>query len=182
MLIDSRKLEITVQSGKFTIDADDISKIVGYNWRVFKIGNTHYVKAFEYSAGKPRNTYYIHRIIMGLGKEKDGIVVDHIDGNGLNNSKENLRTLDRGQNCARSVNRKNKDFKGLNLRGSSYYVYVQHLGKKYHVGKFEDKIIAAMAYDKAAIDLLGDLAVLNLPDLVCEHENLKLRDYRSETT
>lgn len=178
MIVEGNKLEITVESGKFIIDAEDISKILSYNWRVTQIGNTKYVKSFQYRSGKPIFTYYIHRMILGIGKEEER-VVDHIDGNGLNNSKSNLRIVTRSENCARSINRKDKSFRGVIKRGSIYYSYIQYKGKKLHVGKFSDEVCAAMAYDKASIELNGVMAVLNLPDLISEHKNLILRDFKN---
>lgn len=47
---------------------------------------------------KQTRTIYLHRFIVGL-EYGDGLVIDHIDGNKLNNTKENLRVLSPGENC-----------------------------------------------------------------------------------
>lgn len=169
-------LKISIAHGCFYIDPCDVSKIIGFNWRIFKIGNTSYVKSFKYSGGKPKETYYLHRLIMGVSKDTD-MVVDHIDGNGLNNRKSNLRLLKRGQNATRQVNRERNGIMGVEKSGNLFFVRIKHDGKRYYIGKFNDEVMAGMAYDKAAIYFRGDLAILNFPDLVDQHSELVLRDF-----
>ncbi len=56
-------------------------------------------------------------------------------------------------------------YKGVSLfgRDSKWKAQIQVDGKKRHLGYFDDKIEAAKAYDRAALELHGEFAVLNFP-------------------
>ena len=79
--------------GKFKvqIDAEDLSLVQGYNWRIADCSRHNtvklYARAMVWNKGKSR-TYYMHRVLMG---EPQGMVVDHIDNDGLNNKRSNLQ-------------------------------------------------------------------------------------------
>jgi hypothetical protein len=73
------------------IDSEDDEKVSQYKWCLKKGKNTNYA-----ISGKER--VFIHRLIMGLQVE-DERVVDHIDGNGLNNRKSNLKVTSHLENC-----------------------------------------------------------------------------------
>jgi hypothetical protein len=75
------------------IDDEDEEKLKGLNITLNHTSNRHtkYAKAVIYKNCKYVKTINIHRLIMGLGDYKnDKRVIHHIDGNGLNNKKENL--------------------------------------------------------------------------------------------
>lgn len=72
------------------IDEEDMERVSQYKWSICKQGNTTYSKTH-----KGGNVMWLHRFIMGLGDYKDDKrIVDHKDGNGLNNKKENLVICD----------------------------------------------------------------------------------------
>ena len=71
------------------IDDEDYEKVKQYKWCVYKTYNTFYSIRHIRIDGKG-TTQSLHRFIMGLEKG-DKRVIDHLDGNGLNNQKANLR-------------------------------------------------------------------------------------------
>lgn len=107
----------------------------------------------------------MHRIILGLTGRYP--IVDHVDGNGLNNRKSNLRKASYSQNQQNSKkpNRGNGNkYKGAFRKGGSkYYSSIILNGKSYKLGVHETEIEAAQAYDRKAIELFGEFARLNFP-------------------
>jgi hypothetical protein len=97
----------------------------------------------------------------------EGMVVDHINGNGLNNRRSNMRNCTRAQN---SANRRPKrgaasPYKGVFPRpDGKFEASICHDGRKQYLGRFENEIEAARAYDKKAKELHGEFAYLNFPD------------------
>ena len=79
------------------VDEDDFDKISKYKWSQ-KIKNEHSTTYATSAFGSTHNKLhkmYLHRFIMGLGDYKDDKrVINHIDGNGLNNKKSNLEICD----------------------------------------------------------------------------------------
>jgi len=110
----------------------------------------------------------MHRLIM---KTPDNMEVDHIDHNGLNNQKSNLR------NCTHSQNHMNKRPHGrskyLGVSWASdrnkWIVYIQRRVKgspyeriQLYREQFDSEIDAALAYNKKASELFGEFAHLNI--------------------
>lgn len=110
----------------------------------------------------------MHRLIMKCGPDD---VVDHIDGNGLNNQKSNLRLCTKQQNAQ---NRKKKNtnisgYKGVRRtpgikQGSRCWTANIHdpiKKKNIIIGSYYTKEDAAIAYNEMAIKLFGEYALLN---------------------
>jgi len=110
-------------------------------------------------------TVLMHRLIMNTPKGK---VVDHVDGNRLNNCRANMRNCTPGENrCNQakhigSVSR----YKGVFYleRTGRYYAKIRQRGKEYWLGCFDDEVEAARAYDRKAVELFGEFARLNFPE------------------
>ena len=106
---------------------------------------------------------FLHHLIMG--KPINKMEVDHIDRNGLNNQKLNLRIATHSQNNMNkpSYNNVTSKYKGVHWfkRDKKWVVQIGINGKHYHVGKFDNEIDAAKAYNKKAIELHGEFAYLN---------------------
>jgi len=156
-----KKIKLT--QGKFTLvddeDYDDLSK---HNWYVQKSRNTFYAaRRVKNSNGNPRLAL-MHREIMGspFGKK-----IDHIDEDGLNNQKQNLRI------CTNSQNQMNRGKTKVNTSGYKG-VFWHELAKKWraqisinneriYLGLFDDVSEAAKAYNEAAVKFHGEFARLN---------------------
>lgn len=104
----------------------------------------------------------MHRMIM---RPRRGQLVDHIDGNGLNNRRCNLRVCNYQQNAANTGPRGGTSrFVGVRRRGDKWEAGVQCRGKYYHLGTFATEIEAAKARDRKAYELWGPYAYLNFPE------------------
>lgn len=106
----------------------------------------------------PTSVLYMHRLLMNAPK---GIVVDHINGDGFDNRKGNLRLCTHGQNIANSKISKNSKtgYKGVSFHEaeSKYNCFIQRTW----IGYFDNPRHAAIAYDLWAKDLFGEFANTN---------------------
>jgi len=151
---------IPLTQGKFAIvDADDYHRLVNYEWRCSMDGDSFY--AFRRQGRKARKIL-MHRQIMRAPK---GLVVDHIDRNGLNNRKSNLRLCTPAQNARnRGPNRNSSSrYKGVSWKKdcNKWYVRIKYEGRSVYLGRYDDETEAATAYDRKAQELFGEFAYLN---------------------
>lgn len=151
---------IPLTQGKFAIvDADDYEWLAKYKWNCQNNKGGFY--AFRSEGHK---MIAMHREII---RAPEGLLVDHIDGNGLNNRKSNLRLCTHSQNTYnRRPNRNcSSRYKGISFHKMSkkWEVAICCKGKREHLGRFDDEVKAALAYDRKAKQLFGEFAYLNFP-------------------
>ena len=152
-----------VKVGEYTavIDDQDLALIEkAKNWSPVRSGR--HVYAIGYVGGK---TVYMHRAIISAPK---GMVVDHINGDSLDNRRENLRLCTHSQNLMNrgKTNANKSGYKGvrkislLNKRtGKKYEYWVARItasGRVIDLGTFADPKEASEAYMEAAKKLHGD--------------------------
>ena len=149
---------IAVGQGLFaTVDAADYQKLRKYKWYAHRHGRTVY--AVCHDKGK---VIYMHRMIL---RPRKGYLVDHIDGNGLNNRRCNLRVCTPAQNranarpCAGSSR-----FVGVYRHGDKWRAAIRYRGEYFYLGLFDDEVEAAQARDRKAYALHGERAYLNFPE------------------
>jgi len=144
-----------------TIDAADYDQVRKYRWRAIRNGRKVYA-----ATRKNGRTVYMHRMLM---RPRKGYVVDHIDGNGLNNRRCNLRVCTPAQNLANKAPLGGTSrFVGVYRYRDKWVAHVVCQGKHYYVGAFADEVEAAKARDRKAYELHGEYAYLNFPeDLAC---------------
>lgn len=105
----------------------------------------------------------LHRYIMGVVDNPD-VVVDHIDGNGLNNQRSNLRICTQQQNTFNQPSRGGSSiYRGVSWekRRKNWISEIYLNGKKKYLGSFKTQEKAAEAYNKAAELYYGSFARLN---------------------
>jgi hypothetical protein len=146
------------------VDIDDFCKLIRYKWYAFYNRYTYYAVRPAYFNGFAC-LVRMHRFIMKAPRDK---VVDHIDLNGLNNCKYNLRNVTRAENALnnrRGFNSPTSKYKGVfyDKRRGKFRAVLSIDGKRKHLGYFENEIDAARAYDKAAKEHRKEFAVLNFP-------------------
>jgi len=93
-------------------------------------------------------------------------ITDHVNGNGLDNRRANLRPATRSQNGAnrRKVVKTASSFKGVTRYAvTRWRAYITKDQARIHLGVFESELSAASAYDCAARELFGEYAALNFP-------------------
>lgn len=139
------------------IDAADYPEISKYRWYA------KYEDRNIYAMGLKNGRWvYMHRVIV---RPRRGYVVDHKDGNGLNNCRDNLRACTQRQN---QVNRRSyrgvSRFVGVYRCGNKWKAGIGYRGKMYYLGVFDDEVQAAKARDRKAWELHGEFAYLNFPE------------------
>lgn len=153
--------------GRFAkVDDADFDRVNQYKWFLQKIGYVEYAVVDIIEDGK-RKYVYMHRLI--LDKELSGNQrVDHRDGDGLNNQRENLRACTGSQNCINKGKNKNNTsgYKGVILhkgdkRKKKWKAQIKVDRKVIVVGYFLTKEEAAKAYDEAALKYFGEFAKTN---------------------
>jgi hypothetical protein len=93
------------------------------------------------------------------------MVVDHIDGNGLNNQRSNLRICTQAENMRNRRGFGRSEFLGVFFKqGSHSYPWVATCGSTY-IGAYATEIEAAAAYDLCAKQRYGSFANLNFSEL-----------------
>lgn len=161
--------EIELSKGMVAIVDDcDFDELSRFNWY---LGTTSVVYAIRniYLPDGKRRTLGMHRQIMQMaGFDIAGREVDHRDGNGLDNRRENLRLASHADNMRnKGVSCNNTSgFKGIYRvkEGSSWAASIKSAGKACYLGRFNSSVEAARAYDRAAIVLFGEFARLNFPE------------------
>jgi hypothetical protein len=167
---DTRRILIPMfplSDGRTTIvDESDYHLVSDYRWNTLKQfiknrGWVYYARSSKFIPDPDRATGYrqvlvlLHRIVMDA---PDYLTVDHIDGDGLNNTRSNLRLATDSQNGGNMrVVKSSSGFKGVSWNGTSWVA--SFVGG--HIGSYKDKIAAARAYDKAAIKYFGEFAATN---------------------
>jgi hypothetical protein len=151
-------VEIQIGEHCAIIDDADLPIIQVHRWHISSKDGHAYAGTWI------RNAHVrMHRLIIGATK---GAVVDHINGNTLDNRRSNLRVCTHRQNLANSGARTGR-FKGVSHTRHGGWRATIHIGKKQtHLGIFETEEAAARAYDAAAIRLHGEFARLNFPQSV----------------
>lgn len=155
-------IKIPLPHGKFAlIDDDDFENISQYKWYALKSRNTFYAYRQKWMNGKTISTI-MHRMILNA---PNGYEVDHINFNGLDNRKCNLRIASRSQNQANRPKTWDgtSKYKGVHWHklNKRWIVQITIEGKNINCGAYKDEIEAAIAYDRAAIQYFGEFAYLN---------------------
>lgn len=148
------------------ISPQDIDLLESRAWFVERDKRTEYVVAYARN-GKRRQKLRLHRLIVGA---KPGQLVDHINGNGLDNRRENLRLCSFAENARNRQRKANtiSRYKGVSLHpspphGRPWQAQICFNRKAIHIGFFANEKLAARAYDAAAQKHFGEFARLNFP-------------------
>lgn len=150
---------IDLTQGKYAlVDDENYDWLMQWKWSV-DMGGVRYAKRMQCNGKK----IYMHRLIMGTNK---GDEVDHIDNNGLNNTRDNLRFCTHKQN---TYNAKSKGgvskYKGVvfDKRDNTWNAHITVDGKYIYLGKTKKEKLAAQMYDYGAREYFGEFAKLNFP-------------------
>lgn len=145
--------EIKLSQGKVAlVDDEDFDSLSKYKWHYSKSG--YAIRTVSY---KPRISAYMHKIIVPFEGS-----VDHINGNRLDNRKQNLRRCSHKENCRNQKLRVDSasGFKGVCWITSKrkYRAYINDSGKQIFIGYFSSALEAAKAYNKKSQELFGEFA------------------------
>ena len=147
---------IKTKSGdSILVDDSDGHVLSRHSWHLIDRGRNKY--AVAHIDGK---RVRMHRLLVDA---KPGEVIDHINGNKLDNRRSNLRVCTASQNsCNRGKTVKNRSgFKGVVLNRGRYVVAIRLLGKAYSFCSYKTAEEAAHVYDQVAMQLHGEFAATN---------------------
>jgi hypothetical protein len=153
--------EIKLTKGKVAlVDNEDFEYLNQWKWQAFITQAGLYVSRIVYDNGK-RIRIYMHRAIMKLSLGVQ--FIDHVDHNGLNNQKSNLRICTSSQNQGnRKIGTHSSKYKGVFLKNKRYIIsQIKIKGKCIYLGTFKTEEAAARAYDAEAKKYHGEFANLN---------------------
>lgn len=140
------------------IDAADVDLVKPYRWFAGKIGNVVYAFTRFTKSSKERPTA-LHRLLCNPPEE---LSIDHIDLDGLNNRRSNLRLATTSENSRNTRTRQNNTsgFKGVSWRRdrSRWQVHIRVDGKRLSLGHYVTLEDAASAYAGAAEKYHGEFA------------------------
>lgn len=149
------KVKLENSNQLFEIDDEDFERVTLHKWYITGKG-----KGIIISWIKGRTvclTYFLTSLLN----------IDHKDRNPFNNKKNNFRAATTQQNnCNREKYKNNTSgFKGVtwSKRNCKWKAQIKFKNKLLFLGYFTDKILAAIAYDDAAIELQGEFSCLNFP-------------------
>lgn len=157
-------IELT-QNKKAIVDDDDFEYLNQWKWHIKNNGRkkVYYAVRGVWDNSRKNNRFIrMHREIM---KASTNLQIDHINGNGLDNRKCNLRLCDNAQNHWNIKRSKNNTsgVRGIDWmkRKRKWRARIHYYGKEIHLGLFITPQEAARAYNQAALKYHGEFAYLN---------------------
>ncbi len=150
--------EIMITNGKVAlVDDEDYERVVERKWYAAFRKRRWYVHA----TSNPRIS--LHGFILGEDRDRQ---IDHINLDGLDNRRSNLRFCTTSQNCANQSKYRgaySSSFKGVSLRlpENKWRAIIRFEGKLISLGSFDDEREAAKRYNEAAVAYFREFARLN---------------------
>lgn len=153
---------IPLTQGKCAIvDTEDYEWLIQWKWCTQKSRGCFYAVRNDWY-DKKSHTIKMHRSIL---KAPINQQIDHINHNGLDNRKSNLRIVSFSVNAQNSCLHKNtkSKYRGVYHQSDckSWAARIGFNNETYHLGSFSSEIEAARAYDKKAEELFGEFAFVN---------------------
>lgn len=156
--------EIELTQGKVAlVDDADFERVSAFKWYAYQ---SLRVPSLWYATRGGKDRLSLHRFILPTPK---GFVVDHIDGDGLNCQRKNLRacTVKENMRNQRPHRDSTSPYKGIwRIAGAATWaVQIWNGRKRNYVGSFRDPAEAAKVYDFVARQVFGPFARLNFPEV-----------------
>jgi hypothetical protein len=142
------------------VDVEDLPKLIEIKWRPMST-QTNKSGPYVRAIGRTRGVeFFLHRYLYSaVGPEFRDIEIDHINGDPLDNRRNNLRPATRQQNRANT--RKSNPFKGAYKHHNKWHARIRHGGVTHYLGAFSTPEQAAQAYNNKAIEFHKEFANLN---------------------
>jgi hypothetical protein len=152
---------IPLTQGKVAlVDDADFEFLSQFKWhlkRPSKKARVLYAVAHQPNTTRNSTKLRMHRLLLPGAKE-----VDHINGDGLDNRRQNLRAATKPQNMSNMQKHRDNEsgFKGVSRHQKRWCARIRNE----FIGVFQSPLEAAKAYDAAALALFGEFARLNFPE------------------
>ena len=153
--------KVPLTQGKYAIiDIEDYDLVSQYKWfSSYEKGNQSFYAKTNIKVGEKTTIERLHRLILSA---KKGEIVDHINGDTLDNRRCNLRFASAAENIRNSRRRSTNTsgFKGVwwNKQVNKWQADIKVLGKKIYLGRYDDPQDAHEAYCAAALKHYGEFA------------------------
>lgn len=160
--------EISLRGDKVALVSEcDFERVASLRWRAVNTGwNTEkWYATRTQQNGRRRVTVQLHRFILNA---QDCVLVDHINGNGLDCRRSNLRFADAAENRWNANIRFGRSpYRGVTFDQSRtrnpWVARLAHRGNRFLIGRFQTEQEAAIAWDAKAREMYGAFARLNFP-------------------
>jgi len=135
------------------VDDEDYRELNQYKWFADPTKKTYYAKRTVRKNKDKRQSIYMHRQI--LGEITKGFMTDHIDSNGLNNQKLNLRVVNNRENCYYKSTATSSIYPGVcwDKSNKRWRASIRINKVRKQLGSFIDEKEAAQAYQDAVIEI-----------------------------
>lgn len=143
-----------------TVDECDAKRVLAYKWWLNDSRRSVYAATDFIFPGVGKRKVYLHRFIVGATQD---VIVDHVNGDTLDNRRSNLRFATNSQNIANQKLRDGRKFRGTTFKHGKFFAQLHTGGKNHNLGSYEKEEDAARAYDAAALRHFGEFARLNFP-------------------
>ena len=158
-------MTIALTKGKVAlVDDPDAALVAAFSWQAVLCKGRWYARAGR-REGKRMIHTYMHRLLLGLPRRRP--MVDHKNGDGLDNRRENLRLATSTQNAWNMESRRGSTsrYKGVSrAKRFGWQAQISVGGRNKHLGFFHSEEDAARVYDAKAAVLFGAYARLNFPE------------------
>lgn len=156
-----KELKVSNSDRLALVDDDIYEQVNGRHWRLVKVTNGAFYVAWKTHKDRKDVNVYLHRLVMG---EPKGKMVDHINGNPLDNRRENLRVTTNSQNQMNSKGRPHaSQYKNVfwNSQYKKWKAQIKVDSKDFFLGYFENERHAAYAVELSRPVLHGEHARSN---------------------
>ncbi len=143
------------------VDDEDFERVSDFKWCASEHAGLVYAVRFI-KVGKRKKTMKLHRFILGFPLEW----IDHVNGNGLDNTRANLRLCSRSENAHNTVRRRpgSRPLGVKKTRSGRWAAQTRVHGKYFWLGTFDSPEEAQNAYSTFVLKHMGDFAVRKLKE------------------
>jgi hypothetical protein len=155
--------QIPLNKNKFAIvDDDDFERLNQFHWFAWKRPNQEKWYAVR-SADIKLMTSTDRKMERHIMTAPEGFLIDHKNGDGLDNRKENLRIATYQQNSQNAKKHKitSSKYKGVSRFRNGWVAKITHNGERIHIGVYSAELPAAIAYDRKAREFFGEFTQPN---------------------